>query len=189
MDSPPAERRPRSRAIYLLPNLFTTGCLFSGFYAIVAAIDGNFHRAGFAIFLAMLFDTLDGRVARMTRTESAFDRPVLDPPPTDTTQSAPCSRNNASARSVTSTGVCIAAPVNRAVSNGPSSAATLSPPCRAISRTWVAPSRSASARTVAAVPRPKTTRVRTGSKVKLTEVEYSPPGVVGATAEDQAFRL
>jgi CDP-diacylglycerol--serine O-phosphatidyltransferase len=74
MDSPPPDQRPRSRAIYLLPNLFTTGCLFAGFYAIVAAIDGNFHRAGFAIFLAMLFDTLDGRVARMTRTESAFGK-------------------------------------------------------------------------------------------------------------------
>jgi CDP-diacylglycerol---serine O-phosphatidyltransferase len=69
----PAER-PRSRAIYLLPNLFTTGCLFSGFYAIVAAIDGNYERAGFAVFAAMLFDTLDGRVARMTRTESAFGK-------------------------------------------------------------------------------------------------------------------
>jgi CDP-diacylglycerol---serine O-phosphatidyltransferase len=66
--------RPRSRAIYLLPNLFTTGCLFSGFYAIVAAIDGNYDRAGFAVFVAMLCDTLDGRVARMTRTESAFGK-------------------------------------------------------------------------------------------------------------------
>jgi CDP-diacylglycerol--serine O-phosphatidyltransferase len=66
--------RPRSRAIYLLPNLFTTGCLFSGFYAIVAAIDGNYERAGFAVFMAMLFDTLDGRVARLTRTESAFGK-------------------------------------------------------------------------------------------------------------------
>ncbi|MEO6079923.1 MAG: CDP-diacylglycerol--serine O-phosphatidyltransferase [Steroidobacteraceae bacterium] len=66
--------RPRSRAIYLLPNLFTTGCLFSGFYAIVAAIDGNYERAGLAVFAAMLFDTLDGRVARLTRTESAFGK-------------------------------------------------------------------------------------------------------------------
>jgi CDP-diacylglycerol--serine O-phosphatidyltransferase len=71
-ETPPA--RPRSRAIYLLPNLFTTGCLFAGFYAIVAAIDGNYERAGFAVFAAMLFDTLDGRVARMTRTESAFGK-------------------------------------------------------------------------------------------------------------------
>jgi CDP-diacylglycerol--serine O-phosphatidyltransferase len=73
MDAPTPER-PRSRAIYLLPNLFTTGCLFSGFYAIVAAIDGNYERAGFAVFAAMLFDTLDGRVARLTRTESAFGK-------------------------------------------------------------------------------------------------------------------
>jgi CDP-diacylglycerol---serine O-phosphatidyltransferase len=74
MDAPNPEQRPRSRAIYLLPNLFTTGCLFSGFYAIVAAIDGNYERAGFAVFAAMLMDTLDGRVARMTRTESAFGK-------------------------------------------------------------------------------------------------------------------
>jgi CDP-diacylglycerol---serine O-phosphatidyltransferase len=74
MDSENPVDRPRSRAIYLLPNLFTTGCLFSGFYAIVAAIDGNYERAGFAVFAAMLFDTMDGRVARMTRTESAFGK-------------------------------------------------------------------------------------------------------------------
>jgi CDP-diacylglycerol--serine O-phosphatidyltransferase len=74
MDEPDTTTRPRSRAIYLLPNLFTTGCLFSGFYAIVAAIDGNYERAGFAVFAAMLFDTLDGRVARLTRTESAFGK-------------------------------------------------------------------------------------------------------------------
>lgn len=66
--------RPRRRAIYLLPNLLTTGCLFSGFYAIVAAIDGNFDHAGMAVFVAMLFDGLDGRVARLTNTESAFGK-------------------------------------------------------------------------------------------------------------------
>jgi CDP-diacylglycerol---serine O-phosphatidyltransferase len=66
--------RPRRRAIYLLPNLLTTGCLFSGFYAIVAAIDGNFDHAGMAVFVAMLFDGLDGRVARLTGTESAFGK-------------------------------------------------------------------------------------------------------------------
>lgn len=65
---------PRRRAIYLLPNLLTTGCLFSGFYAIIAAIDGNFERAGIAVFVAMLFDGLDGRVARLTGTESAFGK-------------------------------------------------------------------------------------------------------------------
>jgi CDP-diacylglycerol--serine O-phosphatidyltransferase len=74
MDNETSTDRPRSRAIYLLPNLLTTGCLFAGFYAIVAAIDGNYERAGFAVFAAMLFDTLDGRVARMTRTESAFGK-------------------------------------------------------------------------------------------------------------------
>jgi CDP-diacylglycerol---serine O-phosphatidyltransferase len=63
-----------SRGIYLLPNLFTTGCLFSGFYSIVAAIDRNFAVAGGAVFIAMLFDGLDGRVARWTKTESAFGK-------------------------------------------------------------------------------------------------------------------
>ena len=66
--------RQRGRGIYLLPNLFTTGCLFSGFYAIVAAIDGNYERAGIAVFMAMIFDTCDGRVARATNTESAFGK-------------------------------------------------------------------------------------------------------------------
>ena len=53
------------RGIYLLPNLLTTCCLFGGFYAIIAAIDGNFDRAAVAIFGAMIFDGLDGRVARL----------------------------------------------------------------------------------------------------------------------------
>lgn len=73
MSAPIAEPQ-RGRGIYLLPNVLTTGCLFSGFYAIVAAIDGNFDRAGLAIFAAMLFDGLDGRVARWTGTESAFGK-------------------------------------------------------------------------------------------------------------------
>src|SRR5262249_10922304 len=60
--------------IYLLPNLLTTGCLFSGFYAIVAAIDEHFSAAGKAIFIAGIFDTLDGRIARLTKTESAFGK-------------------------------------------------------------------------------------------------------------------
>jgi CDP-diacylglycerol--serine O-phosphatidyltransferase len=63
-----------SRGIYLLPNLLTTCCLFSGFYSIVAAIDRNFALAGLAVFIAMLFDGLDGRVARWTRTESPFGK-------------------------------------------------------------------------------------------------------------------
>jgi CDP-diacylglycerol--serine O-phosphatidyltransferase len=66
--------RRTNRGIYLLPNLLTTGCLFSGFYAIVAAIDGNFARAGAAVFIAMIFDGLDGRIARLTHTESIFGK-------------------------------------------------------------------------------------------------------------------
>lgn len=62
------------RGIYLLPNLLTTGCLFFGFYAIVAAIDGNFERAAIAVFAAMAFDGLDGRVARLTGTETLFGK-------------------------------------------------------------------------------------------------------------------
>ena len=65
---------PRRKGIFLLPNLMTTGCLFSGFYGIVAAIDHNFTAAGIAVFVAMVFDTLDGRIARATGTESAFGK-------------------------------------------------------------------------------------------------------------------
>ena len=60
------------RGIYLLPNLFTTGALFAGFYAIIAAMNGRFEIAAIAIFLAGLLDGLDGRVARLTNTQSAF---------------------------------------------------------------------------------------------------------------------
>jgi hypothetical protein len=67
-------KRPRSRGIYLLPNLFTTAVLFSGFYAIVAATDGNFDRAGIAIFVALVCDGLDGRIARWTNTQSEFGK-------------------------------------------------------------------------------------------------------------------
>ncbi len=62
------------RGIYWLPNLFTITALFAGFYAIVQAIDGNFSRAGMAVFIAMLFDGLDGRVARWTNTQSVFGK-------------------------------------------------------------------------------------------------------------------
>jgi CDP-diacylglycerol--serine O-phosphatidyltransferase len=62
----------RRRGIYLLPNLLTTAALFAGFYAIVQAMTGRFEYAAVAIFIAMVFDGLDGRVARMTRTQSAF---------------------------------------------------------------------------------------------------------------------
>jgi CDP-diacylglycerol--serine O-phosphatidyltransferase len=62
----------RRRGIYLLPNLFTTGALFAGFYAIVQAMNGRFEFAAVAIFIAMVLDGLDGRVARLTHTQSAF---------------------------------------------------------------------------------------------------------------------
>lgn len=64
-------RFPR-RGIYLLPNLLTTIALFAGFYAIVQAMSGRFELAAIAIFVAMVFDGLDGRVARLTHTQSAF---------------------------------------------------------------------------------------------------------------------
>jgi len=62
----------RRKGIYLLPNLFTTAGLFAGFYAIVAAINGRFEAAAIAIFVAMVMDGIDGRVARMTNTQSDF---------------------------------------------------------------------------------------------------------------------
>jgi CDP-diacylglycerol--serine O-phosphatidyltransferase len=62
----------RRRGIYLLPNIFTTAALFAGFYAIVMAMNQRFDNAAVAIFIAMILDTLDGRVARLTRTQSAF---------------------------------------------------------------------------------------------------------------------
>jgi len=60
------------RGIYLLPNLFTTGALFSGFYAITSAINGHFAAAAIAMFVAMILDGMDGRVARLTNTQSEF---------------------------------------------------------------------------------------------------------------------
>ena len=77
----PIERQPppksalepvRKRGIYLLPNLFTTLNLFAGFYAIVQGMNHEFEKASVAIFIAMVLDSLDGRVARLTRTQSAF---------------------------------------------------------------------------------------------------------------------
>jgi CDP-diacylglycerol--serine O-phosphatidyltransferase len=58
--------------IYLLPNLFTLGAMFSGFFAIVQSINGDFISCGIAIFIAMILDSLDGRVARLTHTSSPF---------------------------------------------------------------------------------------------------------------------
>lgn len=65
---PPA----RGKGIYLLPNLFTLAALFAGFYAIVAALKGQFDNAGIATFIAMVMDALDGRVARLTHTQTNF---------------------------------------------------------------------------------------------------------------------
>ncbi|SDM11280.1 CDP-diacylglycerol---serine O-phosphatidyltransferase [Modicisalibacter muralis] len=65
-------KKVRRRGIYLLPNLFTTTALFSGFFAVVAAINGDFAEAAIAVFVSMVLDGLDGRVARMTNTQSAF---------------------------------------------------------------------------------------------------------------------
>jgi CDP-diacylglycerol---serine O-phosphatidyltransferase len=65
-------RTVRRQGIYLLPNLFTTGALFAGFYAIIAAMRGDFESSAIAIFFAMVFDGLDGRVARLTNTSSKF---------------------------------------------------------------------------------------------------------------------
>jgi CDP-diacylglycerol--serine O-phosphatidyltransferase len=62
----------RRRGIYLLPNIFTTLNLFAGFYAIVQAMNHEFEKAAIAIFIAMVLDSIDGRVARLTRTQSAF---------------------------------------------------------------------------------------------------------------------
>ena len=68
------DKGTRRRGIYLLPNLLTTGGLFAGFFSIVAATDGNFVKAAVAIIVAMFLDGLDGRVARMTSTESDFGK-------------------------------------------------------------------------------------------------------------------
>ena len=62
----------KRKGIYLLPNLLTTAGLFSGFFAIVSSMNGRFEAAAIAIFVAMIFDGLDGRVARMTNTQSEF---------------------------------------------------------------------------------------------------------------------
>ena len=62
----------RRRGVYLLPNLFTTAALFAGFYAVIAAMRGDFEPAAIAIFAAGILDSLDGRIARLTNTQSKF---------------------------------------------------------------------------------------------------------------------
>jgi len=64
--------RKRRKGIYILPNLFTLAALFGGFYAVVMAMNGRFDLAAVGVFSAMVLDSLDGRVARMTNTQSAF---------------------------------------------------------------------------------------------------------------------
>lgn len=64
--------RKRRKGIYILPNLFTLAALFGGFYAIVMSINGRFDLAAVGIFCAMVLDSLDGRIARLTNTQSAF---------------------------------------------------------------------------------------------------------------------
>lgn len=68
-DAPPRKRR---KGIYILPNLFTLAALFGGFYSIVMAMNARFDLAALGVFAAMILDSLDGRVARMTNTQSAF---------------------------------------------------------------------------------------------------------------------
>ena len=68
----PAIEAARKRGIYILPNLFTTLNLFAGFYAIVQGMNHEFEKSAVAVFVAMVLDSIDGRVARLTRTQSAF---------------------------------------------------------------------------------------------------------------------
>jgi CDP-diacylglycerol---serine O-phosphatidyltransferase len=72
MHEQPSANKTPNKGIYLLPNLLTTAGLFSGFFAIVSSMNGHFESAAIAIFIAMIFDGLDGRVARLTNTQSAF---------------------------------------------------------------------------------------------------------------------
>lgn len=65
-------QRPRRKGIYILPNLFTLSALFGGFYGVVMAMNGRFEQAAYGIFAAMVLDSLDGRVARLTKTQSVF---------------------------------------------------------------------------------------------------------------------
>ncbi|MDP7404765.1 MAG: CDP-alcohol phosphatidyltransferase family protein, partial [Porticoccaceae bacterium] len=68
----PDNFRSRRKGIYFLPNLLTTGALFAGFYSILMSFGGYYQSAVIALFVAMVFDGLDGRVARLTNTQSEF---------------------------------------------------------------------------------------------------------------------
>ncbi|MBN8894025.1 MAG: phosphatidylcholine/phosphatidylserine synthase [Rhodanobacter sp.] len=72
MSPPMPVQPPRHRGIYLLPNLFTTAAMFAGFYAIISSIGGHYVEAAIAVFLAAVLDGMDGRVARMTGTQTEF---------------------------------------------------------------------------------------------------------------------
>ena len=72
-----ADMRPRRKGLYMLPNAITLAALFSGFYAIVMAINGRFEVACIAVFCAAVLDSLDGRVARMTNSQSAFGEQMV----------------------------------------------------------------------------------------------------------------
>lgn len=73
-ETPPPEEggKARRRAVYLLPNLFTTGVILAGFYSVVQSVNGSYEKACLALFVAMVLDVFDGMVARMTNTQSAF---------------------------------------------------------------------------------------------------------------------
>lgn len=72
LDKKPGKDKKRRRGIFLLPNLITTGALFAGFYSIIASMNGSLEKAAIAIFVAGVLDALDGRIARLTNTQSAF---------------------------------------------------------------------------------------------------------------------
>lgn len=74
IDAQPKPRRPRHKGIYWLPNLLTTGTLFGGFYAVIMGMSGHFDEAAIGILVAMIADSLDGRIARLTNTASDFGK-------------------------------------------------------------------------------------------------------------------
>ena len=69
---PEPQLKQRRKGIYVLPNLFTLGALFGGFYAVVMAMNGRYEQSAYGVFAAMVLDSLDGRIARMTGTQSQF---------------------------------------------------------------------------------------------------------------------